>query len=431
MNQFDSMLPPGEQLRQCFNKSIMGLEMCWFGGGGGDDAADDQRDFQEEQMERQYEFDMERYDYETLTIDRNYEQTMLANELKRRHIADVADYQDKSAAQQWDYAMNIREVKYNAQVAAYNKSEQLYGAQIGLNQRAASLAYDNAINVNKERQEQLAFSAAKSNLDWQKQRKDLQYARQGRQLAIDRARKFTDLQKEEATLKNQANRAKAAFDSQDMYVKRLQAEGKVGARGVAGRSAAKAYQSVVAEAGRAAAALADSVTRADSAYNLSMYGMDLDLQYKQADFIVSENKFHSDLDAVNQSYEIQKQAEAASKLSIMRAYDHAVSKVGHDQFAANVAADAKRMAKPSLMPAPPKPNAVPRAKVLDPMVPIYGPEPIEGVAYSGGASGGGGNAVTGAIGGAMQGAALGMAFGPIGAGVGAILGGLGGAMGIM
>ena len=109
-----------------------------------------------------------------------------------------------------------------------------------------------------------------------------------------------------------------------------------------------------------------------------------------------------------------------------------MSKVGHDQFAANVAADAKRMAKPSLMPAPPKPNAVPRAKVLDPMVPIYGPEPIEGAVYQGSASGGGGNAVTGAIGGAMQGAALGFSIGgPIGAVAGGLLGGLGGAMGIM
>jgi len=404
--------------------------MGWFGGGG-KSPEEKAKEEQEEALEDRHEYNMDNYDYNNLTVDRNYEQQMLSNELQRRHIANVADYQDKKAADSWDYAMEIREVKYNAQVAAYNKSEQLYGAQIGLNQRAAGLAYDNAINVNKERQEQLAFAAAKSNIAYQKTHKDLRYQRHRNRLGIERARDFTSLQKEEATLKNQANRAKAAFDSQDMYVKSLQAKGKVSARGVAGRSAAKTYQSVVAEAGRSAAALADSVTRADSAYNLSMYGMDLDLQYKQADFIVSENKFHSDIDHANQSYDLQKQEEAASKLSIMRAYDHAISKVGYDQFAANVAADAKRMSKPSLMPAPPKPDAVPRARILDPMVPIYGPEPIEGVSYSGGASGGGGNAVTGAIGGAMQGAALGTAIAPgIGTAIGAVVGGIGGAMGL-
>ena len=93
------------------------------------------------------------------------------------------------------------------------------------------------------------------------------------------------------------------------------------------------------------------------------------------------------VDALNKSYDLQKEEEAASKLSIMRAYDHTLKKVEHDQFAANIAADAKRMTKPTLMPAPPKPLSIPRAVILDPMVPIYGPEPIEGVAYSGGASG--------------------------------------------
>ena len=116
----------------------------------------------------------------------------------------------------------------------------------------------------------------------------------------------------------------------------------------------------------------------------------------------------------------------------MRAYDHSIKKVTHDQFAANLAADAKRMTKPVLMPAPPKPDAVPRAVVLDPMVPVYGPEPEEGVGYMGAPTGGGGNAAVGAIGGAAQGFALGAATGiPHLAGVGAILGLAGGAMGIM
>ena len=115
----------------------------------------------------------------------------------------------------------------------------------------------------------------------------------------------------------------------------------------------------------------------------------------------------------------------------MRAYDSSLKKVEHDQFAANIAADAKRMTKPSLMPAPPKPLSIPRATVLDPMVPIYGPEPVEGVYATGGGSGGGGNAITGAIGGAMTGAGIGAMFGGVGAPIGAVVGFLGGMMGIM
>ncbi len=405
--------------------------MGWLGGGG-KSPEEKAKEEQEEMLEEQHEYNMANYDYNNLTVDRNYEHQLLLNELQRHHIEQTALYQEQSQAQQWDYAMQIRETKYNSQVAAYNKSEALYGAQIGLNQRAAGLAYANARNVNRERQEQLAFSAAKSNISFQKNTKDLKYGRQSRILEMDRARIMTGLQKEEATLKNQANRAKAAFDSQEAMVKALQAKGKAAARGTAGRSAAKTYQSIVAAAGRNAAAVTDSVTRADSAYNLSMYGLDVDLQFKEGLFLISENKFHSDIDHLNKSYDLQKEEEAASKLSIMRAYDHSLKKTEHDQFAANIAADAKRMTKPVLAPAPPKPLSIPRAVILDPMVPIYGPEPIEGVAYSGSASGGGGNAVAGAIGGGMQGAALGFSIGgPIGAGIGALLGGLGGAMGIM
>ena len=416
------MLPPGEQHRRQFDRSIMGLEMMSGGGGGGGGGED---------MEARYEYDMDNYEFQNLTIDRNYEHQMLANEIQRHHIEEQALYTEKSQAQQWDYAMQMREIKYNSQVAAYNKSEQLYGAQIGLNQRAAKLAYENARNVNRERQEQLAFSAAKANIDYQKKTKDLQYDQQARITDIARARVMTGVEKEQHTLQNQANRAKAAFESQDNLVKTLQAKGAIDARGTAGGSAAKAYQAVVAESGRRAAVMRDGVTRADSAYNLRMYGLDTNLQYKEAQFQISENKFSSDIDALEKSYELQTEQNAASKLSIMRAYDSSLKKVEHDQFAANIAADAKRMTKPSLMPAPPKPLSIPRATVLDPMVPIYGPEPVEGVYATGGGGGGGGNAISGAIGGAMTGAGIGAMFGGVGAPIGAVVGFLGGMMGIM
>ena len=190
------MLPPGEQHRRQFDRSIMGLEMMSGGGGGGGGGED---------MEARYEYDMDNYEFQNLTIDRNYEHQMLANEIQRHHIEESTLYQEKSQAQQWDYAMQMREIKYNSQVAAYNKSEQLYGAQIGLNQRAAKLAYENARNVNRERREQLAFSAAKANIDYQKKTKDLQYDQQARITDIARARVMTGVEKEQHTLQMKEN----------------------------------------------------------------------------------------------------------------------------------------------------------------------------------------------------------------------------------
>ena len=85
--QFDSLKPPGDIQRETFNAATMGLESFGGpggGGGGGDDDA----------AEKQYEYDLDLYDYNNLTADRNYEQQMLANVMQRRHIADVAEYHD-------------------------------------------------------------------------------------------------------------------------------------------------------------------------------------------------------------------------------------------------------------------------------------------------------------------------------------------------
>ena len=95
------MLPPGEQHRRQFDRSIMGLEMMSGGGGGGGGGED---------MEARYEYDMDNYEFQNLTIDRNYEHQMLANEIQRHHIEESTLYQEKSQAQQWDYAMQMREI---------------------------------------------------------------------------------------------------------------------------------------------------------------------------------------------------------------------------------------------------------------------------------------------------------------------------------
>ena len=56
---YDSLKPPGEVQREIFNTATMGLE-SFGGGGGGNDAAEDQQDWQEEQVEKRYEWDIKR-----------------------------------------------------------------------------------------------------------------------------------------------------------------------------------------------------------------------------------------------------------------------------------------------------------------------------------------------------------------------------------
>jgi len=398
--------------------------MSWIGGGGDDN----------EGAEKQYEFDVSKWEHQSAAQETRYIEDVFLAEMQKQHIEKTALQQEAIAAQQWDYGMEVRQAGFNSKVAAYNKAEDLFTAQIGLNQRAAMLASEQTRNLNRERQEKLALDSAKANVAFQKSGQDIQFKQQALELDVTQRTSQGRLKAEELNLTRQAERAKAAVDSVDLFTQELQARGKVRARGQAGRSADKAYQAVVAEAGRARAAQVDNITRADSAYNLAMYGLDQDLGFIQNNYQVGKERLLSDKDALETNYEIQQEGEELSKQSIMRAYDQSINKINFDQFSANVKADAKRLTKPDLdsIPIPPKPLEVIRAQVFTRKKPDALPEPIEGAYYGGGGGGGGGNAIVGAIGGAMQGAALGAQLGGgVGAGIGAVLGGAGGAMGIL
>jgi len=337
------------------------------GGGGSDNSA---------QVEKQFAYDMEAWAYKNDHAQRVYNDAVLNNAIKRRHNEEVSQYKEKSASQQWDYQMQLRQQKHNARVAAYNKSEKMYSAQIGLNQRAASLAFENARNVNAERQNKLAFEVSQSALKFDQER-------QGR------------------TLEHQGKRAKAAFSSQDNFVKSIQAKGASLATGQTGRSANKRYQSIVAEAGRTQAAMVDGLARADSAYNLGMYGLEAD-------------------------YNMQRTMQGQSKLSILRAYDHSIKKTKFDWFSANVKADANRMSMPTLPPAIPKPLAIPRAIITDPPIPINSPEPIPGAVVTTGTQNTGIGSAIGMVVGAVVGSAIPGAGTLAGMQLGATIGSAGG-----
>jgi len=341
-------------------------------GGGGKKKQDNSK-----QVEAQYEYDMDVWGYKNSMAQREYNHSVLTNTINRRNQEEIALYKEGTAAQQWDFQMQQRESQHKARVAAYNKSEKMYSAQLGLNQRAAGLAFENARNINTERQSKLAFE-------------------------IQQAALQTDQAEQAKTLEHRGLRAKAAFTSQDNFVKSIQAKGAAAATGQAGRSANKKYQAIVAESGRVQAAMVDSVTKADSAYNLAMYGIEADYQMKRTQ-------------------------QGQSKLSITKAFDHSIKKAKFDWFAANVKADANRMSMPIPPPPIPKPLSIPRSIIVDGPIPVNSPEPIEGAVMTTGTSSGG----SGVLGGMMTGASMGAAGGWWGAGIGAVVGGIGGGLGLI
>jgi len=334
-------LPPGTQHRYTFNRSLMGLEMMSGGGGGGGSDGPDWDEVADLQHEAAKNQDADNW----AAAQRDWNQSRLINDAKRRNEEVAARWKDMSAVRQWDYQTQMQEAQYNAQVAAYNRSERFYEAQIAYNRKAADMAYEQEAAVTKERYFALAYQGAAQEL-------------------------ATDMKRAETGMKLQASRAESAFKLQDLMVKQVQGEGKVRARGRVGRSADKQYQSLVAEAGRATAQLKAQMTANDQQYNQARYGIEAERS-------------------------LQKEQWEQSKLSIGEAYTRATKKIGLDEYGANLKADANRMMKPSPPIPIPKPLETPRSVIIDSMLPVRNSAPVWGSGMGPGSPGGGGGQMSG------------------------------------
>ena len=312
-----------------------------------------------------------------------YNDAVLGNAIQERNLNQQVLWQEHTAMRGWDHEVQQREAEFNSQVAAFNKSERLYEAQLGLNSRARTMADRSAYAVQGERLDAVMFQGMQSDLKLSQTKADIDA--QSSKLRIGAAKTRTDInqQQQAASLQRQQQRATSAFNSEKQLVEIMQAAGKAGARGQAGRSAEKTIQSIMAAGGRAQAQLADQITRGDSAYNLTMMGLDKSLIYSEADSQLSQSVLDTKAGYADLAYGLGVKERDATKLSIASAYDRAIAKSEFDEYGANLAADAKRMSEPGFAPLPPKPLELPRAILMDPMLPIDLPEVRKGAGSGG------------------------------------------------
>ena len=240
-------------------------------------------------MERQYQYDKQVWKYNWQESKRDYRHAKRGVNIARRNEAAERGWRDQTALNDWQHGMAIRDYEYNMQMRAYNKSEETYRQQLNFNNMAASVAME-------------------SENRWLDER-------------------FTE----------------AAFQNQDLIVQQLQEEGQAQLL-QSGNSAGKAIQSVIAQAGRNQAILAESILSAK----------------KQS--------------AVN------------------------MKKIRTDKYGADLQAEAARMLKPEIMPALPKPIPLPTTIFQDPRKPRKPPKPIKGAASNAGLISGAVGAAQGIVG---------------------------------
>ena len=427
MNQCDSMLPPGDVYRKAFDTALMGMESKGGGGGGGGSSGPDW----DEIADLQHEQAMNSYNYDCDNTQRGYNHQILQNEIQRRDQAQQHAYQTATQQQQWMYANAIKEQEYNAQVAAYNKSERMYEHQLQMNSIAADMAMDAQNAQTEERYQALLFSEQRSFLDYTTKKTEGALQRMGADLDIYSKRLRAERDKKDLTIKERTKRGVSAFRSQEELVKGMQALGQAKSRGQSGRSAEKQYQSIVAGLGRLQAARAYELNRSDLAYRLAMQGVDQTLNEQEAAHLLTEGKLDLDRLALEAGYEVTQAEEDATALSIKGAHERAGKKIIHDKYAADVGADFNRMSAPSRGVPIPKPLEIPMATIMDPLVPVRGKPPVWGAGVgagpsSAGSTGGGMGPFTmagGAIGGALM-MSTAVATGGLGLPIGLAVGGL-------
>lgn len=242
-------------------------------GGAAEDAADNRA------TRIAYDTAMDNWKYTNKEGKRDYEYQVKGVEIARQNEKAERQWRNQTAKQDWKSGMAIRDYEYRNQMRAYNKSEETYRQQLNFNNMAA------------------------------------QVARESEDRWLDERFKET------------------AFQNQDLFVQMLQEEGKAAAMGQAGRSAGKTIQSVLAQAGRNQAILAES--------------------------LYSAEKQH----AVN------------------------LKKISADKYGADLQAEASRMLRPEISPALPKPLPLPKAIFQDPKKWKKTPKPRMGATTNAGTIG--------------------------------------------
>ena len=385
MDPYDiQMLPPGEQWRQCLDKSVMGLEMCfkWFG--NAKEKAGKKADKQyDKQVEIAYDAGKDARKYNMESEQLAYNDAVLNKTIQQRNLNQQLLWQERTAQRGWDFEVAQRETEYNSQVAAYNKSERLFGAQVGLNEYARALANESADAVLSERLDAVMFQGMQADLGLSQTKADINQKRESLKLGRTKQRSDINLQKQAAVLQQQQRRAEAAFGSEKQLVELMQAAGSAEAKGGAGRTAQKNIQAIMATGGRAQAQLADQVTRGDSAYNLTMMGLDQSLLYGEQEHRLAQSSLTTKGAYADLAHGLGVQERDATKKSARQGYRRSLQKSEFDEYGANLAADARRMSMPGFAPLPPKPLELPKPILMDPMLPREHPEVRKGAGSMG------------------------------------------------
>ena len=377
--------------------------------GGGADAA------YQKQVDAQNKYNNEMHSWQWGQAQDNYAYQQENIAIQKINDLATRNYQNQTNFNGWLNRENMRMYEFDKQVEAYNASVKSYKRQLDYNDIAEDIAL---ADENRAHQDQLiAFG-------FQNQDLLMKYFHAGEQSSLDtkglttkinQAQNLAGLQVRE-TKQNKAwaeaqaaldkaglreslaaTKAEGAFKSQELRVGYLGKEGQQRNLGQAGRSAGKAIQALLATTGANQAAMADSISRADSKYQLDARkiaeglgntAIMTNIRYDE----IANNLRNTRDDAKQQQEGIGlkfsqlKDTTDFGRIQIQQSMISAgeqhkanKTKISMDKYQQDINAANQLMTRPTLPPQEISPIGIPTTTYQDPMAPNLPPEPAEAV----------------------------------------------------
>jgi len=377
--------------------------------GGGADAA------YQKQVDAQNKYNNEMHSWQWGQAQDNYAYQQENIAIQKINDLATRNYQNQTNFNGWLNRENMRMYEFDKQVEAYNASVKSYKRQLDYNDIAEDIAL---ADENRAHQDQLiAFG-------FQNQDLLMKYFHAGEQSSLDtkglttkinQAQNLAGLQVRE-TKQNKAwaeaqaaldkaglreslaaTKAEGAFKSQELRVGYLGKEGQQRNLGQAGRSAGKAIQALLATTGANQAAMADSISRADSKYQLDARkiaeglgntAIMTNIRYDE----IANNLRNTRDDAKQQQEGIGlkfsqlKDTTDFGRIQIQQSMISAgeqhkanKTKISMDKYQQDINAANQLMTRPTLPPQEISPIGIPSTTYQDPMAPNLPPEPAEAV----------------------------------------------------
>ena len=276
------------------------------------------------------------------------------------------DYAYETAITNWEYGKRIQDFSYAKDLGAYEKSNEIYNANIGFNQDATKLAIADRNAGLQDLALQQAFQreAMHSDLMGEIKKGGIQKLEQGNKLYGIQSNRRIGSQTIQQTLNEFTT--KNTFEKEAKFVEGLKKTGKA-ALGQAGVSRKKTLQSTAAESFRSLVALDASLSGARNKAGVDLLKVLVDSSLSESQVGLNLDMIELGIDRAKEEVEYNNRILDANMRSATMQMTRDVQQIGLQQRQQDLQAYANLNIFPEKFEYQPEPQITPERKFIKPM----------------------------------------------------------------